>query len=306
VRAAAPNKAVKLGRLAVRQARRLDHESLTAEALAELGNAHRRQGDLRSACRALEAARRLSLVVGLDPLAEARLHSLLASLRNQLCQHQRAVGHARRALRLYREVEQRWEALVTTIQLSYLLTEAGTPERALPVAEAAWDEALQAQDSRLALQALHNRIYALVEMDRYHQALQLLAAGASTYRTVGTDRERTLAAWLEARCHFGCGEAIRSAEMLERVCVELAEMELGYEYVTAALQLALSYHAAGWSTATRNLCSDLVPLAETLGVDDAALGAMRLALDADNVTAVAMQSLLSAVRGTPQHGLAAR
>jgi tetratricopeptide (TPR) repeat protein len=300
VRDASPNKAVKLGRLALQQARRLDHEALVVEALAELGNALRRRGDLRSAGRALGTARRLSLFAGLDPLAEARLHSVLASLKNQLREFRRAIGHARRALRLYREVEQQRDAIVTTILLSYLLTEAGTPERALPVAEEAWNEALAVEDARLALQALHNRIYALVEMDRFHQALQLLAAGASTYRTLGTPRERTLATWLEARCRFGCGEYVRSAEMLERVCAELAEQELGYEYVTAGLQLALAYHGAGWSTATRSLCSDLVPLAETVGVDDAALLALRIAVDADNVTAAALERLLGVVRGAPR------
>jgi tetratricopeptide (TPR) repeat protein len=300
VKAATPNKAVELGRLAVTQAQRLGHQPLAAEALAELGNAHRRQGDLRAAGGALKAARRLSLVVGLDPLAEARLHTLLASWRNQCRDHQRALGHARRALRLYREVEQEREALITSIKLAYLLTEAGAPERALPVSREAWVEATRSGDPRLALLALHNRIYALVEMEHYDAAQQLLAEGSPLYRQAASAREHTLASWLQARCHCGTGAVVRGTEILETVCAELADMELGYEYVIAGLHLGLAYLAANRAVETRRLCSDLLPLAETLGVDDAAIGALRLALEADALTAATLRSFLAAVDRTPR------
>jgi tetratricopeptide (TPR) repeat protein len=262
--------------LALAQAERLDDGPLVVESLCELGNAYRRHGELHRAGEALRAARAQSLLEPLDPLAEAHLHTLLASYFSQRRDYRRALRHCRRALRTYASVGQHNDALTTQIQLAFLLTEGDRAGEGLRVAEAAWSAARVRGHHRAALQAVHNVVYAMVELGENGRALAMLADAAPLYRALAAPRERTLARWLEARAHRGAGDPLRAAGLLRRVCDELAELDLGYELVMCQLHLALACRDAGLWTQLRSTCREAAPLASALGIEDACLAAWRL------------------------------
>jgi tetratricopeptide (TPR) repeat protein len=204
-----PQEMLHLSRLAVWTARRL--KDLTSEdladdqarALAELANALRVNEQLTLAEGSLESAERFFAAGTGSPEIGLRLKEVRASLLGV-----RGSSTAALALldEIYRErltLGDRPAALRTLVQRAVFSGDDGSYETALTLLDEAAGLALALGEDQLGLQITHNRINALIELNRGEEAQLLLQEHQATEALPRVDRIRLKG--LEGRIHAQLG-----------------------------------------------------------------------------------------------------
>ncbi len=272
-------------------------DSLTLEALVEVANSRRRLGDLGGAEKLITAVRRALIYTPVDPLVEARIYAVAASLAHNLRETRRALRRARKAYRIYRDIGQRDLECDLLTLMALLHGDSEAPESGLVVAHSAVRLAEDLGDPLRAVGAVNNVIYLLVELKLWEPASHYLSIAEPLYRSKGTPRNRTQGAWLRCRIAHGLGDLDVALEGLQAVSERLAGEGAAWEYAIARLHLSLVHADAGrWDRITP-IALDLLPLLEAMGASTTALATIRLCAEARKRELVV--EAIQAARTTP-------
>lgn len=236
-----------------------DGDDVRALAWAELGNAHRINGDLRSAAIAFHhASERVRYVA--DPLVRAEVHQIEAAYRNYL----RDFGTEDRLLsvaeRLQRRFGTRHDLGLVLIMRAETARRTGDLNGAVERSLAGLRLINAREAPRLAITAIHNLSVCLIEAGHPRAAFDLLRRFKPAYEAFTGPRDRTRREWMQARAATGAGWDALGMELLLGVRERFAEMDCAYELALVNLDLA--------SVCAKNRDHDLLQTlaAETLAI----------------------------------------
>jgi tetratricopeptide (TPR) repeat protein len=277
-----PAAAVRLGELAVALAEALDPETygpsvvrdLEARAWAYLGNARRVASDLPGAERALAVAMRLAEGGSADPLEEAKLLDLRASL---LCDQGWCAEAAELldvVIGIYEEIRDPHRRGRTLITQGLYRSYAGQPrEGAERIVEGL--ALIDSKDEpRLVLIARHNLAWCLVDDGRYEEASALLETFRPSYRDFPDSWTALRLTWLDARIAQGLGRSEEAERLFHELRLAFVETEAAYEAAMVTLDLAALYLDEGRGAEARRLAEEMIPVFVAQGIHREALAAM--------------------------------
>jgi tetratricopeptide (TPR) repeat protein len=236
-----------------------------AAGLGALANARRLAGFFEESKQALESAwEHLEQGTG-DPLEEANLLSLEASLWRDLGQLERSAGLLDQAIQIYEEVGDDNRCSRMLIQKGLAL---GYHEPALGIQ--LLQDALRrldaAQEPRLELCARHNLALFLNDAGEPHEALVLLEMTRPLYQVFGDRHTQLLLYWLEARIARSLGDLAEAEAVLQKVIAELDGRGMHYEQTIASIDLVQVYSLRGNFAAAERLADDFLPVLERWGM----------------------------------------
>lgn len=288
--------------LAVKLTERMDERDgspakladLQAKAWSELGNAYRVSDHLSAAESALAQALRKSEHGSGDPLLLARLMDLTASLYID----QRRFDEAHRLLDAVYAIYSREGDTQAAARI--LVSRGMSAGYALQTDEAIHflGESIRQidseQDPKLALAAVHNLLWCLVDSDRIDEAFRLLKEARGLYTVHGERLEELKAHWLEARIAAGMGQDKNAERAFLEVRQGFDEAELFYDSALVSLHLADLWLRQGRTGEIKALIDEMITVFRARSIRREALGALLLlqkAFQRDSVTA----SLLRAI-----------
>jgi tetratricopeptide (TPR) repeat protein len=271
-----------------------DADELRARALAERGNARRIAGDLRAAEKDFAVAQRLLRAGSADPLVEAQLLSLRASLADDLRRFDVAIQLLKKATAQFDRFDDMPGLARTLIKLGRVHGRRGEPREGI-----AW--MLQAlklpaihQDPALKMIALHNLIYLVMEAGDPAEAATLLAYVRPVVLANASPLDRLRFDWLSARIDRDLGNAPVAARMLERLRASYLHENLPYEVALVSLDLAVVYVQLDRRSALNELAAETTELLGRLGVRREQIAALRLLVQAEADDAVRLAAGLTA------------
>lgn len=282
-----PAGGVHLAELAVAVVETLDPEehkpSLIADfhaaALANLGNARRLAADFEGARTSIqEAWEALKPGTG-DPLEEANVVSLEASLLRDLGDVDGAVALLDRAFEIYQELDDTNQQARTLIKQANALGGVD-PAQAIPLLQEALALLDSAEHPRLELSARHNLVLYLNDAGQTQEALALLEISRPLYQNFGD-------AWTQLRLHFVEGRIARAlghlaeAEATFRfVWYDLEARAMHYELTLVSIDLAEVYVAQRKFEPATRLMDDFYPVLKSWGMHAEGLAVWLLLRDA--------------------------
>jgi tetratricopeptide (TPR) repeat protein len=300
-----PSEALELADCAHRVALRLPHTLLgdawamtcVARSHAYRGNALRVLGELRTAELPLRTAMELFLERGDgDPLIEAELRSLQASLYKDLLRFDEALAALERALELSRAVGQPAFVGHILIQLAIVLADGDRLPEAIATVQEALSMLDPEADLQLYLAAQHNLAYYLEAAGRIEEAERLLAANLDRYRSFPQPGTRLRFAWSLGTIARGLGKLEQARQALEEVRTGFLRQGLAYDAALAGLDLALVYVEQGDSDTLIPLAAEIVPVFEAQERERDTLAALMLFREAARKRQVTAQLLVQLVR----------
>jgi tetratricopeptide (TPR) repeat protein len=299
-----PPAASELAELALQVVERLDGrhygrsvvQDLRARAWAYLGNARRINYDLAGAEKALNVAERLVEQGSADPLEEARILDLRASL---LCDQgwlEEAADLLDNVIDIYEDVRDLHGKGRALISKGVFLGNAGFPEEAIELIPEGLSLLDWEAEPRLVLMGRHNLIVFLNDCGRSIEALRQLERFRGCYREFEDPTAEIRLIWLEGRIAAGLGRFEQAELALVEVRRRLLEQALGYDAALAMLDLAGIYLEQGRRDEVRRLAEDMLPLFMAQSVHRhaiAALVAFQQAVEGDHVTPARIQEIAS-------------
>jgi tetratricopeptide (TPR) repeat protein len=238
---------------------------LRAGALGVLGNARRLASDFAGAGRAFRSARQeLSRGTG-DPLAEAGLVSLEASLLKDLGEFDRAVSALEGARAIYRERND------THMEGRILLKQADAigyihPERAIEMAQSGLALIDSAREPRLDWCGRHTLALFLNDAGKPREALALLEATRPLYAQFKDPWTRVRLHWLEGKISRSLGDLAEAEETFKRLWYDLQDPASAHELTLLSIDLAEVYVARGKHEEALELVEELTPLLQEWGM----------------------------------------
>lgn len=261
-----PRRAVRIARLGVWVAERLDDDlyggglamDLRARSWGALGNALRCASRFEAAAEAFRTAEALLEEGSGDPLEQANLFSLRASLAFWLGDLDAALAAIERAEAIYSELDEETLLGKILVQKAYA---AGYREPELGVRFARRAERLidPEADGHLFLSARNTHIFWLVESGQPDRARMLLDASRSLYRRHEDPWFRLRRAGLEARLLFASGKLREAEAGYQAVLSEQTEQRLHLEALVTALELAACRLALGDATGAAEIAAAMAP-----------------------------------------------
>jgi tetratricopeptide (TPR) repeat protein len=282
-----PREVVQLARAALVVAESLDPAlygerqvaDFQARAWGELGNALRAADDLWEAQQAFERAFEvLERGTGATLLA-ARLHDLHASLLGTQRRFQLAFLALDVVRGFYREAGDAHAAGRVLIKKALYLHYSGQSEEALRVNEQGLAAIDEARDPALAVMALTNQIWFLVDCGRFRQAKRLLFRNRHRFRGVGRVQGLKLL-WLEGRIRGGLGELESAEAAFLEVKQGFEESGLTFAAALASLDAALVRMRQYRTSQAAELVTEAAAVFTALGIHREALSALRLLQEA--------------------------
>lgn len=211
---------------------------LRARAWGELANALRAADDLKGAETALsEALRQLELGTG-DPLLIARGFDVAGSLFLDLRRFKEALSSLEVAAELYYQHGEPHRAGRVLLKRGETLRQAGELEDAIAAFDAALGLLEAAQEPRLVLIAIHNRLAALVDAGQADLAARSLWQARPLYKKYGALPDRLRLLWLEANLAAAQGRRGAAERFYREARAGFAQAELPFEAALVALDLA--------------------------------------------------------------------
>ena len=296
---------LRLAELAVGAAERMAERGGTVlgEALAERGNTLRILGDLTGAEEDFAKAERLLDEHGGDPLAEAELLSMRASLARDRRQFAEAIDLADESCSLYAFYGQVSGALSSLIQLGTLHGYAGSPEEGIDVLGGALELAVDLGDSKDLLHVAHNVAYLFAEAGLAADAAAVLERARELCDEVGTRQDGLRLDWLAARIQADLGHHSVVAIILGDLRADYTGEGMPFEAALVSLELALAYARMGRRVELRHLAEETAETFRLLGVEREAFGALALLVRADAEEAAELTArLAAAVRRARRRG----
>lgn len=260
-----PTQARKAAEIAVRVAEQLDMDlygapvvqDLRAVAWAYLAESRRVQAEVGLAQSAMEKAEHLLEDGSGDPLTQAELLTLKASLAGYCGRFEESLGLLNRAAAIYRHLGERHFLGRTLLKKGTILGNAGQHAAALRLIRRSIDLIDPTQEPRLIVCATHNLIWFLHESGREGEVTACLDGARRLYEKAGDRRQLNRLRWLEGKLANGAREA-EGALLAARE--GLAKEGLAYEAALAAMDLAVLYVQERREADMRRLADQIYPL----------------------------------------------
>lgn len=276
---------------------------LRARGLGLLANTLRIRSDLAAADRLLvEAKARLAEGTG-EPLEEARLLDLEASLRKDQRRFEEALDLIARAVVRYRSIGESKRCIRAHIKKAAIQRAAGDSEGSIQTLTQVLAHFDQAADPRHLLCAHHNLALNLTDLDRYVEAAKVFHDARPLYdrfRDPWTLRRR---AWVEGKILHGLGQLEAAERCLTWAQQGFVRQEIAYDAALVSLDLAAIYAERGDAGELERLAAEMVPIFRARDVHREALAALaffRQAAAARTVTVDLVRRLLDFLRSA-QH-----
>src|SRR6185295_12620929 len=260
---------------------------LQARAWAYLGNARRIASDLAGAEQALANAERFAEGGSADPLEEARILDLRASLLSDEDRFEQAVELLDVVIDIYdslREPHGRGRAMISK---GLFLGYAGWPEEAIRILRKGlglidWD-----REPRLVLMARHNLAWFLNDCGRGEEAGEQLQRFRHTYRQFADSWTELRLVWLDGRIAAGQGRREEAEEILREARRRFLAEADGYDASLVTLDLANLYLEQGRPAEVKQLAAEMLEVFVSLDVHRharAALAVFQQAAELDRAT----------------------
>jgi tetratricopeptide (TPR) repeat protein len=260
-----PAKARRATELAVQVSEQLDLElygapvvqDLRAIAWAYLADTGRVQADLRLSENALETAELLLEAGSGDPLAQAELLGIKASLSAYSGHFEEAVQILNKAASIYRREGDRHLLGRVYVKKGTVLGNAGELDAALRLIRCGMGLIDPPREPHLMVCATHNYIWFLKESGQSGLASTCLDGARRLYQRAGDRRDLVRLRWLEGKI----AERPRDAEAALLAARDGLEREgLAYEAALAAMDLAVRYSVEGRAEDMRRQTGRMLPL----------------------------------------------
>ncbi len=235
-------------------------KDLQARAWAYLGNARRLAFDLPGAEEALAEAERLVETGSADPLEEARILDLRASLLSDQGRFEQAAELLDLVIDIYdnlREPHRKGRAMISK---GLFLGYAGWPEEAIPVIRRGLSLVDWEAEPRLVLMARHNLAWCLNDCGRGQEAWGLLQRLRHAYAEFDDPWTRLRFVWLSGLVQANLGHVAEAEENLNEVRRLLLAEGRGYDAALATLDVADLYLRAGRSAEVKRLAGEMFTL----------------------------------------------
>jgi tetratricopeptide (TPR) repeat protein len=268
-----PAYAAGIAELALAVAETLDparHEAgriadLRAGALAALGNARRLSSDFVAAAKAFRDAREALGQGTDDPLEEASLLSLEASLLKDLGDFELAAERLDRAALLYRDRQ------APHLEGRIYIQQGATigfvrPEKAIEVTRKGLALIDAVREPRLEMCGRHQLAHLLNDAGHPGEALAMLEASRPFYAQFNDPWTRVRLHWLEGKIARALGDLPEAEETFKRLWYDLQEPEQTHELTLLSLDLAEVYVTRGKHEEALELVEEFVPLLQEWGM----------------------------------------
>jgi tetratricopeptide (TPR) repeat protein len=276
------DRAVELAELGLFLARQLDGErygrsvvmDLQARAWAYLGNARRMVFDLPGAEAALLQAERLMETGSADPLEEARIFDLRASLLFDQGRFEQAAELQDAVVDIYESLREPHRKGRAMISKGVFLGQAGWPEEAIRVIRKGLGLIDWEAEPRLVLMARHNLVWCLNECGRSEEAWRQLQRIRRSYLSFDDPWTKLRLVWLSGLIHTNLGRAAEAEESLNEVRRFFQAQGSGYDAALATLDLAHLYLQTGRRAEVKRLAGEMFTLFLSKDIHRCALAAL--------------------------------
>ncbi len=296
-----PARAIALAELGILLATLLDGEhygysvvqDLQARAWAYLGNARRIALDLAGAEEALEQAERLAEGGSADPLEEARILDLRASLLADQGRYEQAADLLDVVIDIYDDLREPHRKGRAMISKGTFLGNGGWPEEAIVQIRKGLALVDGEREPRLVLAARHNLAWFLNDCGRSEDAQQQIAHCRHNYEEFDSWTELRLG-WLKGRIAARLGRSNEAEDTLIEVRQQLLDAGQGYDASLVTLDLAKLYLQQGRNAEVRELAADMLDvfLSQDLHRQAAAaLAVFQQAAELDSATPVLLEEI---------------
>jgi tetratricopeptide (TPR) repeat protein len=236
-----------------------------ASALGALANARRLAADFDGARAALRTAwEKLQAGTG-DPLAEAHLISLEASLLRDLGKLEESAAILADALEIYERLGDSSRQARTLIQQASALGYV-EPALAVPLLQSALAILDAAEEPRLELCARHNLVWSLNASGRHQEALALLEISRHLYRAFADASTQLRLHWLEGLLARALGDLADAEATFRMVWYEFEARGMLYELTLVSIDLAEVYTLRRRFKRAAQLARDLQPVLQERGM----------------------------------------
>lgn len=269
----APARAVEIAELALAVVETLDPArygeariaNFRAAALGALGNARRLASDFERALEAFERAREeLSRGTG-DPLGEAHLLSLRASLHRDLGAFERATQILEGAVAIHRSRKDSHQEGRILLKQSAAIGFVD-PERAVRLAQDGLALIDSLHEPRLEWCGRHNLAHFLNDAGRPREALAMLEISRPLYEQFQDPWTRIRLHWLEGKIARELGDLEGAEETFKRLWYDLQDPAQAHELTLLSIDLAEVYVAQRKHEEAVELVEEFGPLLEGWGM----------------------------------------
>ena len=271
-------------------------QDLQARAWAYLGNARRIGFDLAGAEEALARAERLAEGGSADPLEEARILDLRASLLSDQGKFEAAAELLDVVIDIYDDLHEPHRKGRAMISKGLFLSYAGWPEEAIRQIRKGlglvdWD-----REPRLVLSARHNLAWCLNDCGRAEEAQRQLQRFRHAYGEFRDSWTELRLAWLDGRIAVRLGLLDEAETILREVQQRFLAEGHGYDASLVALDLAHLFLEEGRNAEVRALASEMIGVFLSRDVHRQALAALAVfqqAVELDRATPCLVQEISS-------------
>ena len=267
-----------------------------ARAWAFLGNARRLSFDLTGAEEALDQAESCLEQGSADPMEEARILDLRASLVGDQGSFEQAAEILDAVIDIYDELRESHLKGRAMISKGHFLGFSGWPEDAIRVTRKGLGLLDWKREPRLVLMARHNLVWFLTDCGRAAEARRQLERFRHVYSDFPDPWIELRLAWLEGRIAGGLGRLEKAAEILREVRQHFLADGHSYDACLVTLDLAHLYLQKGRTAEVRELARETFSVFLSKDVHRQARAALRVfqkAVELDNATPGLVQEISS-------------
>lgn len=250
---------------------------LLALSLAQMANARRAHGDLRSA---EDHFRHVRHLVARHPVTDlpilAKIFHLEGSLRKDLRDFSKACKLLDRAIMLYGLAGGQRERAQVLLTLADCYFYQGASHRAAAKVRKALRLIDFERDPLLYLWSRHNLACYLAEDGRLNEAAALLAEDRPHCQAHFASVDQLRLSWLEGRIAAGKGSFLEAESLLADTRDRFLAEGVGYGAAMVSLDLALLYAREGRSAELKRLAEEIAPVFQAQDVHREAMAALLL------------------------------
>jgi len=277
-----PARAVALAELAIELADRVDPAAygralaldVKARAWAYLGNARRLGSDLRGAQEALDLAQSLSNEGSGDPLEQARILDLRASLAADRGRFEEAIELLDMVIDIYGEIREPHRLGRALLGKGVVVGHQGDPATAATLIRRSLPLLDRESEPRLLLWASHNLAWFIDEAGRPEEAAAELESFAHLYDEFPDAAAHTRRLWLAGRIAAGLGRAEEAEAALREVQRRFAAEGDAYDAAVVTMDLAALLLELGRNREVAALAAETFPVLVAQEVHHHALAAL--------------------------------
>jgi tetratricopeptide (TPR) repeat protein len=260
--------AIALAELGILMAQHLDESyygtaivhDVEGRAWAYLGRARRLNADLAGAKQALAIAETLAERGSADPLEEAQLLDLKATLLSDQGSFEEAAELMDTVIDIYEEVQDPHRKGQSLIAKGLYLGLAGRPELAIALLREGISQLDPGIEPRLALQARHSLAWFLNDCGDCVRAQQELDGCRQARGTLWDPEMAVRSEWLEARIAHRAGRFEEAEARFRRLRHRFADLDCRYEALIVTLDLASLYLEQGRNAEIYRLTDEILPV----------------------------------------------